>query len=174
MNSRTDAFIGQASDNDLRIALHFLDSAKVLYHSKEYQDHIVLPAMFLVRQFLELGLKYNIRKLNKISTTTNLINELNNNHKLIDLHASFLEHYKTAKTAEGISGLKDQKYLDKLKELVAEVSVLDCGSQGYRYAKNTDGLEIIAPTEVLNLESIFDRLNDAEALLAHVEDVFDL
>ena len=63
MNSRKESFIGLASENDLRIALHYVDAFKVLYESKEYQDHIVIPSLFMVRQFLELGLKYNIRKL---------------------------------------------------------------------------------------------------------------
>ena len=81
INSRKESFIGLASENDLRIALHYVDAFKVLYESNKYQDQIVIPALFLVRQFLELGLKYNIRKLSSISVSTNLINDLSNTHE---------------------------------------------------------------------------------------------
>ncbi|MBD3842221.1 MAG: hypothetical protein IE909_10115 [Campylobacterales bacterium] len=66
MNARTESFIGLASSNELRIALHYEDAAKILYDSKAYQDGLALPFLFLVRQFVELGLKYNIKKLNEV------------------------------------------------------------------------------------------------------------
>ena len=68
MNARTGAFIGQATINDLRIAIHYKESAKIIYKSESYQDGISLPALFLVRQFLELSLKHNIRKLSSVSS----------------------------------------------------------------------------------------------------------
>ncbi len=63
MKSRRESFIGLASENDLRIALHYQGAFEVLYKSNKYQDEIVLPSLFMIRQFLELGLKYNIKKL---------------------------------------------------------------------------------------------------------------
>ena len=46
MKSRKESFIGLASENDLRIALHYVDAFKVLYESNKYQDQIVIPALF--------------------------------------------------------------------------------------------------------------------------------
>ena len=43
MNARENSLIGQASYNDLRIALHFKESAEALFQSNLYQDSIVLP-----------------------------------------------------------------------------------------------------------------------------------
>lgn len=36
MKSRTESFIGQASDSEIRIALSYKDSADILYNSKAY------------------------------------------------------------------------------------------------------------------------------------------
>ena len=57
MRSRTNSLIGYASDNELRIALHYQDAAEILYKSDAYTDGITLPFLFLIRQFLELGKK---------------------------------------------------------------------------------------------------------------------
>ena len=73
LSSRSGAFIGAEASSDLRIAVRFSQAFKVLYNSDKYQDEIVMPALFLVRQFLELGLKYNIRQLAPHSKSQNLI-----------------------------------------------------------------------------------------------------
>jgi len=174
MNSRIGAFIGQASHNDLRIAINYKDSAQVLYDSKAYQDGISLPALFLVRQFLELSLKYNIRKLNEVSSSSNLMNELSNTHDLTKIHNSFIEHYTSVKRIKNISGLKEKKYLDALKDLINIISLLDSGSQGFRYTENTAGQKIIDQGEVFNLKDVFDLLNDSSNILVHTEDILGL
>ena len=167
MNARTGAFIGQASSNDLRIAIHYKDSAQVLYKSKAYQDGISLPALFLVRQFLELSLKYNIRKLNQVSSSNNLIDKLNKVHDLTRIHSSFIEHYQSVKRIKNISGLKDKKYLDALNELINKISILDAGSQGFRYSENTSGQTIINQYETFNLKEVFDLLEGSSTILVH-------
>ena len=174
MNARTESFIGQASSNDLRIALHYEDAAKILYDSGAYQDGITLPALFLVRQFLELGLKYNIRKLNEVSLCTCLVPRLSKEHDLTKIHQAFLEHYQSVKKVKDISDLSDKKYLDALKELIAKISLFDFGSQGFRYSENTEGKKIIESTETFNLKEVFDLLDDSSNFLGCLEDEFCL
>ncbi|PSM51388.1 hypothetical protein CBLAS_0955 [Campylobacter blaseri] len=59
MQARSQSFIGRATQSDISIAIHFENAFNILYKSNGYQDHIGIPYLFLVRQFLELGLKYN-------------------------------------------------------------------------------------------------------------------
>ena len=174
MNSRTESFIGQASNNDLRIALHYEDAAKILYKSDAYQDGIVLPTLFMIRQFLELGLKYNIKKLNEISSSSNLMGKLNKVHDLNKIHEAFLEHYKSVKIIKGMEAILDEKYLDSLNKLVEKISLHDSGSQGFRYTENTTGEKIIPKEESYNLKDVFDLLENTSDFLTDLKDEFSL
>ncbi len=174
MNSRKESFIGLASENDLRIALHYVDAFKVLYESKEYQDHIVIPSLFMIRQFLELGLKYNIRKLSSISGSSNLINDLSKTHDLDKIHCSFLDHYKNAKNNLGISGLKDGNYLQNLKLLIDLITPFDNDSMGYRYSEDKNGNKLIDINSTYNLENIYKLLESTSCFISSTEDVFGL
>lgn len=174
MKSRTESLIGQAGSDDIRIALHYKDAAIILFKSDAYQDGITLPALFLIRQFLELGLKYNIKKLNSVSLCNELVANLIKEHDLNKLHKAFLSHYKSAKSVKNISGLKDQKYLDTLKMLTEKISLLDCKSQGFRYSQNTDGQKMIALEETFNLADVFGLLEDSSDFLASIDDLFCL
>jgi hypothetical protein len=172
MNSRTESLIGQASSSDLRIALHYEDAAKILYASGGYQDGITLPALFLIRQFLELILKYNIKKLNEISSCTDLMTKLTKEHDLEIIHNAFLTHYKSVKTINNIKKEPEKKSLDTLKLLISKISKLDSSSQGFRYSENIDGEKIIGCEETYNLQETFDLLEDASNFLAAIEDTF--
>ena len=174
MNSRTNSLIGHASSNDLRIALHYEDAARILYESDAYQDHIVLPSLFLIRQFLELSLKYNIRKLNKVSSSNFLVGKLNQVHDLDKIHEAFLEHYKSVKTIQGKGKILDKKYLDSLNEIIKKISLLDSSSQGFRYTENTTGEKIIPVDENYNLKDVFDLLEDTSNFLTNLEEEFGL
>lgn len=174
MNSRTESLIGLASNNDLRIALNYQDAAEILYKSNAYQDGITLPFLFLIRQFLELSLKYNIRKLNEASSINFLIGKLNKVHDLNEIHEAFLQHYGSVKNLRGKENVLDQKYLSALNSLIEKISLLDSNSQGFRYTENTDKVKIIAQEETYNLKDVFDLLEDVSNFLAHVEDEFGL
>jgi hypothetical protein len=171
MNSRTGSLIGQSSDNDFRIALHYEDAAKILYESNAYQDGIVLPVLFLIRQYLELILKYNIRKLNKISSCNDLITRLNREHGLVKIHGAFIAHYNSVKALKNITDTKDAKYLSSLKDLVSKISILDSGSQGFRYSENRDGEKIIDPQEMYDLEETFDLLEKISDFISSIEEM---
>lgn len=171
MNSRTGSLIGLSSDNDLRIALHYQDAAKILYKSNAYQDGIVLPILFLIRQCLELILKYNIRKLNEISLCNDLITRLNKEHDLVKIHGAFIAHYKSAKAVKKITDIKDTKYLNDLKNLVSKISILDSGSQGFRYSENRDGVKIIDSQEIYNLKEAFDLLEKISDFIFSIEEM---
>lgn len=153
MNARIESFIGLASSNEVRIALHYEDAAKILYKSEAYQDGLALPFLFLVRQFVELGLKYNIKKLNEVSTCDNLITQLNGTHDLSKIHSAFLAHYKSAKKELSTSKLREQKYLEKLEKLINKLVLLDFNSQGFRYSTGvvTSGYSVDVVLE--NIES---------------------
>lgn len=172
--SRKESFIGQASSNDLRIALHYEDAFNVLYESKKYQDHIVIPALFLVRQFLELGLKYNIKKLSQISKSKNLVDKLSKTHCLTALYGSFVEHYKLAKKEIGFEIIENVKLLQDLKSLVQCISVFDNGSMGYRYSSDKNNKKMIDLGATYNLEEVKKLLENTSVLLTHIEDVFGL
>lgn len=174
MPSRKASFIGLASGNDLTIALHYQDAFKILYKSDKYQDHIVIPALFMVRQFLELGLKYNIRVLSSVSSSKNLISDLSDTHDLKKLHCSFLDHYKNAKKNLGVSSAKDGIPLDALKLLVDLISPLDNNSMGFRYSNDKNGNKQIALDETYNLEKVNVLLENVSLLLSSTEDVFGL
>lgn len=174
MKSRTESFIGKASESDISIALHYKDSADILYNSKAYQDSIVLPYLFLVRQFLELGLKYNIKKLAKVSGCDNLLSKLNKEHKLKTIHNAFIVHYEGAKIELKDSELFDQEYLISLNELVDKISVHDNNSQGFRYSENIKNKKIIKHNEKFNLKEISDLLEDSKNILANIDEVFGL
>ena len=139
MPSRQQARIGSASKNDLRIALYYETAFNVLYESPKYQDEIVLPALFMARQFLELGLKYNIRLLKDISKSSNLVSCLDNTHDLKRLHSAFVEHYTLAKKNKNLTKLEDEKYLNNLKRFVDHIVVIDHKSMGARYSHDKDG-----------------------------------
>ena len=174
MNDRTGSLVGQASSDELRIALHYKDAADILYKSDAYQDGIALPFLFLIRQFLELGLKYNIKQLSKVSKCNDLITKLNGTHDLKTIYHAFLTHYKGAKKELGVSKIKEQKYLDALEELVNEIILLDYDSQGFRYAINKEGQKIIDQDEIFNLKEVFDLLDDPTTILVATEEVLGL
>lgn len=177
MKSRTESFIGKASESDISIALYYKDSADILYNSKAYQDRIVLPYLFLVRQFLELGLKYNIKKLAKVSGCDNLLSTLNKEHGLKTIHNAFIVHYEGAKDAKielKDSELFDKKYLISLNELVDKISVHDNNSQGFRYSEDIKNKKIIKHNEKFNLKEISDLLEDSKNILANIDEVFGL
>ncbi len=171
MNSRTRSLIGLSSDNDLRIALHYQDAAEILYKSSAYQDGIILPTLFLIRQFLELSLKYNIRQLNKVSSCDNLIGKLNKVHDLLKIHESFIAHYENVKVIKNIKKGEDQKYLDDLKTLVCKISLHDSGSQGFRYSKNIDDEKIINSQEIFNLKEVFGLLEKTSDFIFSIEEI---
>ena len=174
MNARTESFIGQASSNDLRIALHYQDAAEILYNSNAYQDGITLPALFLVRQFLELGLKFNIKKLNEISSCNDLMTNLNKEHNLNNIYGAFLAHHKNVKNILGIKKVPEQKYLNNLKALIEKILLFDSDSQGFRYSEDRDGDKIIDPEKTYNLKEVFDLLEDASCFLANLQDELGL
>ncbi|MFA6189037.1 MAG: hypothetical protein WC680_07135 [Sulfuricurvum sp.] len=174
MHSRKESFIGLASSDNLRIALHYREAFDILYDSDKYQDQIVIPALFIVRQFLELGLKFNIEKLKNISNSKNLTHELNDTHDLKKLHNSFVEHYKCAKKHLKKNGLKDKKFLDDLKLLVDCIEIFDNNSMGYRYSQAKNGQKMIHSDATYNLEEVKKSLENTATFLSAIEDIFEL
>jgi len=174
MNSRIESFIGQASSNDLRIALHYKNAAEILYKSNAYQDCIVLPTLFMIRQFLELSIKYNIRKLNEVSLSNNLIGQLHTVHDLNKIHEAFIAHYKSVKSVKSMKGIFDKNFLDNLNTLIIKISLLDFNSQGFRYSTTKTGAKIITEEETYNLKYIFDLLEGVSDFLTNLEDEFYL
>lgn len=171
MNSREQSFIGLASENDLRIALHYKDAFEILYKSDKYQEQIVIPALFMVRQFVELGLKYNITILKDISHSQNLVHELTTTHDLQKLYHSFLDHYKNAKKNQKLKCLKDGELLENLKLLVNSILAFDHNSMGARYSNGRDGSKMIDINEKCNLKEIYTLLESVSGFLSNIEEV---
>lgn len=174
MNSRKESFIGKASENEMRVALSYKESADILFNSDSYQDGIVLPYLFLIRQFLELGLKYNIKNLIEVSGRDNLKSSLNTAHDLESIYNSFIAHYKGAKKNLKLSKLCDQEYLNSLSELIGKIVPLDNNSQGFRYSVDKENKKIIEVDKTFNLQEISDLLEDSKNILANTVDVFGL
>lgn len=174
MNSRKNSLIGLATENDLRISLHYEEAFNVLYKSEQYQDHIVIPALFLVRQFLELGFKYNIKKLHSISKSTSLLASLSREHNLNKLYNAFIQHYKLAKYNLKLQGLNDKNLLNDLKSLVNLIIPLDNNSMGFRYSNDKDSNKQIGLDETYNLENVSKLLKNVSSLLSGIEEVFGL
>jgi len=172
VRERNASFIGQASCDDLRIALHYEDAAKILYNSDAYQDGLSLPFLFLVRQFIELTLKYNIRILNHYSSSNFFINKFKASHDLHKLHEAFLIHYNSAKIELGISCFREKKELDKLCQLIEKIARLDNDSQGFRYSANKLGDKMIEIEETFNLKEVYKLLDESSIFLSSVKDIF--
>lgn len=176
MQDRSNCFIGYASEDDLRIALHYKKAFDILYTSQAYQDHIVLPALFLARQFLELGLKYNIRKLSKFSGSSNLLNELSSEHGLQKLYNSFLEHYKcTKKNLKKMKKIHNEEtLLENLELLLHKIIDFDNKSMGYRYSCDQEKKKQIPDNATIDLTKLPELLNDARDFLCAIEEEFCL
>ncbi len=175
-NSRKESFIGLSSSDDLKIALYYKEAFEILYKSNGYQDHITIPALFMVRQFLELGLKYNIRVLSSISGSRDLLTKLSSTHDFRKIHTSFLVHYKNAKINKGLSSLDDENMLIKIETLITKILPLDSGSMGYRYSEDKESNKLIELDERFNLEEVYNLLNDneIETFFVSIESVFGL
>lgn len=100
--------------------------------------------------------------------------KLNSTHDLTKIHTEFLVHYKGAKKELVISKIKEQKYLDNLKELINKLAPLDYGSQGFRYSIGKDGNKIIEQETTFNLKEVFDLIEKTKTLLSSTEYVFGL
>jgi hypothetical protein len=173
MRNRTNSLIGLASADELRIALHYKAAAQCLYNSNEFQDHIALPFLFLVRQYLELGLKYNIRKLDEIHPCSQSVSVLTKTHDLNDLYNHFINCYNDTKNNQNATNLSDEPLLKNLDMLIIEISSLDSKSQGFRYSLDKKNQKIIPIEKVFDLKKVFELFVSTSSLITHTEDVFN-
>jgi len=125
-------------NNTMKYAYQYQEAFEILYKKHVGGSHLVLPTLYMLRHSLELMLKAKIEYLAQFSASNNLINKLNNEHKLTSLSNSFLEHYALSKQKLDIKD-DDSKYLNDFKSLISFFTELDNYSYTFRYPKDKEG-----------------------------------
>lgn len=138
-------------------------------------DTVSLPLLFLIRHSLEVGLKANILKLEKVNDTVSKI-KLNGTkyHSIKMLYNKFVEHLNTVKknfklTPSVVKEIDD--YLSKFEPLKDKFHKLDEGSFNFRYPVDTEGNYNFNWDEEENLADIIDMFYSIQPFLAFTDAV---
>ncbi|MCC4347054.1 hypothetical protein LMB39_00245 [Limosilactobacillus reuteri] len=126
----------------------------IAYFAKEDSDSFVMPAIFIVRHFIELTLKNLIFNLSIVLGEPIKINK-NNTHNLKELKE---EVYKIASKYK-LSPLMDNNFL----EIINQLSEISPKSDEYRYPTNQSGewnlKNNTPPSHIINLITLNHNMN---------------
>jgi hypothetical protein len=143
-----------------------------------HADRISYPILFLMRHFLELGLKANIRHFSRYSGRTDHIRS--KAHELTPLFDAFQLHMEgTMQAAEkfDIPVEKNdtdalQEHIEKMSRFIARMDILDKGSDAFRYPVNKEYEKIFAHDQQVNLVEMIRQLDECSLLLTHTKDAW--
>lgn len=129
---------------------------------------IAHPILYLMRHSIELGLKENIRYLDKYSKLG-----LRNfkTHSISDLFIEFEKHYmKIANDLNFKEELSSEydKYADGLRKLILKLGADD---SSFRYIHSTEGSGIFNHDETINIYELKQEFDKTRILLTHIADV---
>ena len=140
-------------------------------------DTVSLPLLFLVRHSLELGLKANILKLQKInSNVTKVKLKGSKSHSIEMLHNKFIEHLNVLKRERQFpSQIQDgvNTYLSKLEPLKDLLHSLDKGSYNFRYPVDTEGIQNFEWSMKVQVADIMDLYYEIQSFLIFTETVLN-
>ena len=153
----------------LAYAYQYQEAFKILVEKHRGGSHLLLPALFMLRQYLELILKEKIEYLSQFSNSKSMLNKLNSEHKLTSLSGAFIEHYQKSKNTLNLNS-NDTKYIESFKSLSGFFEKLDDYSYTFRYPTNKNG-EATFDEEYIEITFIEDY-KKANTLLEHLTDFF--
>lgn len=163
--------VGIHSGSNVVYAMQYKEAFNTLYHSDKPVDTIALPMMFLMRHYLELILKYNIKYFNKFSDTNFLIGSLNSVHSLEKLADGFKQHWNSVVKKHEID-VDDAQYISDFENLINFLHSLDEFSMSFRYSHNKNDDKNFEHSETLNIKEVKDSLEKVIPLLDYSINVF--
>lgn len=133
-----------------------------------FRDFHIYPAIFLIRQYVELRLKELIQGLNYIE---NQSFAFPTGHNINELWRYFLTKRQTLNFVE-----IEETYFAEMKQLINELSTVDPGSFAFRYPVDKEGLKTqkLEYVNLRNLKETFIRMcftmdGYANLIQVHVE-----
>jgi len=165
------AFMGIYTDPDFSYTFQYKEALDLLYQSDKPIDTIALPMMFLMRHYLELMLKYNIKYFSKFSESKSMIKKLNNEHRLEPLANSFQEHWNLVVKKYNLQ-IDDKEYMKNFKILINIINKLDSSSMSFRYAYDKNENKHFKYDKTIDIYSIKKLLEEVLPLLVYSTDVF--
>lgn len=169
-SDRLTAFIG-FSYSDMNLVGQYENAVDILINQiieeKNRVDTIAHPLLYLMRHSIELGLKVNIKYLEKYSKLT--ITKFKT-HTLSDLFSEFEKHYnKIALENNFENELKSEydKYSTDLKDVI---KALGDDWSSFRYVYATDGKKVFADTETINVFELKKKYDNSIIFITHTSD----
>ena len=153
------AFICSLESSGYGYAIQYKEAYKLLYKTKTI-DSIAIPILFLIRHYLELILKANIKYFAKYSESNSMIKEIDNKHDLLPLSNSFKEHWTKVKKTYNLN-INDTEYFNKLDELIKKFNELDKKSFSFRYPCDKEGnpnLDATKPIDIYGIKKLVDEI----------------
>lgn len=170
--SRRQSFIGMHSNNNVTYAMQYKRAFDSLYESSNPIDTISLPMMFLMRHYLELILKYNIKYFSEFSDSTFMLGKIKSEHKLKPLAEGFQQHWKIVVKKYNIE-INDEEYISNFESLIELLDNIDKYSMSFRYSHTKDDDKHFEWNDTLDIYSIKILLDKVTPLLDYSSDVFN-
>jgi len=160
------------SNDNVTYAMQYKRAFDSLYDSNEPIDTISLPMMFLMRHYLELILKYNIKFFSEFSGSEFMLSKINSEHKLKPLAEAFQQHWEIVVKKYDIK-INDTEYISNFKSLIKLLDNIDRYSMSFRYSHNKDDDKHFKWDDTLDIYSIKILLDKVTPLLDYSSSVFD-
>jgi len=152
--------IGMHSKSNITYAMQYKTAFNILYESDAPVDTIALPMMFLMRHYLEVTLKYNIKYFSNFSYSDSMVSRLPNEHKLEPLANAFREHWGLVVKKYKLK-IDDKEYISHFQDLIKLMNEIDKYSMSFRYSHDKDNTKHFKWDEVLDiytLKKLFDKV----------------
>jgi hypothetical protein len=136
-------------------------------------DTVALPLLFLIRHSLEIALKANILKFEKVNHDVEKIKLKGTKyHSIENLFNKFKEHLNKIKKGFNIERnivVQIDDYLEKCTPMVTKFQKLDKGSFNFRYPVDTNGNYNFAWDTRINISDIIDLYYSIHPFLIFTE-----
>jgi hypothetical protein len=169
--SKRFSHVGMHLTSNVTYSMQYKEAFDTLYESSKPVDTIALPMMFLMRHYLELILKFNIKYFSKFSESEYMLTKIKSEHKLEALADSFQQHWKLVVKKYNL-GINDKEYIKKFQNLIVLMHQLDAYSMSFRYSHDKDNKEHFEWQDTLDIYSIKNMLEEVLPLLNHSTDIF--
>ncbi len=132
-----------------------LDELVILIEGNLPVNTVALPTLFLIRHGMELGLKANIIRMEKVSNARPILTFQGKNSHSIEAHYDiFIAHLTEIRkliSLEKIDSDKINDYIKKIEPLKVILHNLDKGSYNFRYPINSHGVNNFGLNEKVNI-----------------------
>jgi hypothetical protein len=151
--------------------MQYKEAFETLYQSDKPVDTIALPMMFLMRHYLELILKYNIKYFSEYSDLDFMVSKIKSEHKLKELASGFKQHWNTVVSKYTIE-IDDSQYIINFDNFIDLMDTIDRYSMSFRYSHDKNNDKHFGHTETLDIYAIKKELDETVPLLDYSSDVF--